>query len=80
MFLLHLEMSSTSLNNENIDFNAYRNITNYENISSIDEQVVNKPHTPVLLSSIETGNGGKLLLFQQNDQQVENRKKRKKKP
>jgi hypothetical protein len=54
-------MSSSSLNNENINFNSYTIDTNYEIMNSINEEDTNKRTKSLFLSSIENSDEGEFL-------------------
>jgi hypothetical protein len=57
-------MSTSSLNNQNNDFDLYTNDSNYENINSVEDQDENKrPES----STIETGEEGEFLLLELNE-------------
>jgi hypothetical protein len=56
-------MSSSSLNNENVDFNTYIIDTNYEEITSSNKQDQNKQIKSLLLSSIESDDEGKFFYY-----------------
>jgi len=56
-------MSSSSLNNENTNFNSYTIDTNYEIMNSINEEDTNKRIKSLFLSSIENNDEGEFLLL-----------------
>jgi hypothetical protein len=56
-------MSSSSLNNENTDFNAYTIDHHYENMNLNHNENANKQSKLLRLSSIENSDEGAFLLF-----------------
>ncbi len=62
-FCYILDLSSSSLNNENTDVNFYTIDTNYEKIDSINKDDANKRSKLLLLSSIENNDEGEFLLL-----------------
>ena len=58
-----LDMSSSSLNNDNIDFNPYTIDTNNGKTNSIAEKDEHKTSQSLVLSSMENGDEGEFLLL-----------------
>ncbi len=60
---MFLDMSSSSLNNENIDFNSVVIDTNYAKSNSINDENTNQGSKTFLLSSIENTDEGEFFFF-----------------
>lgn len=63
VFYCLLDMSSSSLNNENNDYDLYTIVPNDEKIDFINGENINKQSKTLLLSSIETDDEGEFFYY-----------------